>query len=416
MARDMESVESVDPAMHRHKRVAVHGGIRLGRLFGIDIVADWSLLVIFALIALNLGVGLFPAWHPTWSPALVWSVALLAAVLFFASIVVHELAHALVAKRSGIPVRRITLFVFGGMAHMDREPPSPRAELLMAAVGPLVSLVLGIAAILAGSALASDVMSRYGEEPVLAMRALGPVSTLLLWLGPINVLLGLFNLIPGFPLDGGRVLRAILWWSSGNLERATRWAAGAGRAFAWVLMAAGISMLFGMRVPLLGAGVGQGLWLLLIGWFLNNAARASYQQLLVRTAFEDLTVADMMRRHPQLVAPEVTVDELVRDYFMQSDQQAFPVVGIDARLLGLVEMPQVRAVSRQEWSITKVRDIMTPAEEVEAVTPDEDAVHALHSLADHEQVPVVVQGRVAGVLQRQDLMRWLALRTDLVPA
>lgn len=402
--------------MHRHKRVAVHGGIRLGRLFDIDIVADWSLLVIFALIALNLGVGLFPAWHPTWSPALVWSVALLAAVLFFASIVVHELAHALVAKRSGIPVRRITLFVFGGMAHMDREPPSPRAELLMAAVGPLVSLVLGIAAILAGSALASDVMSRYGEEPVLAMRALGPVSTLLLWLGPINVLLGLFNLIPGFPLDGGRVLRAILWWSSGNLERATRWAARVGRAFAWVLMAAGISMLFGMRVPLLGAGVGQGLWLLLIGWFLNNAARASYQQLLVRTAFEDLTVADMMRRHPQLVAPEVTVDELVRDYFMQSDQQAFPVVGIDGRLLGLVEMPQVRAVSRQEWSITKVRDIMTPAEEVEAVTPDEDAVHALHSLADHEQVPVVVQGRVAGVLQRQDLMRWLALRTDLVPA
>ena len=209
------------------------------------------------------------------------------------------------------------------------------------------------------------------------------------------------------------MLRALLWWSSGSLERATRWASGVGRAFSWVLMAAGISMLFGMRVPLLGAGVGQGLWLLLIGWFLNNAARASYHQLLVRNAFEDLTVADMMRRHPQLVAPEVTVDELVRDYFMQSDQQAFPVVGIDARLLGLVEMPQVRAVSRQEWSTTRVRDIMTPAEAVEAVTPDEDAVHALHSLADHEQVPVVVQGRVAGVLQRQDMMRWLALRTDL---
>jgi Zn-dependent protease/CBS domain-containing protein len=413
MARD---IESVDPVMHRQKRVAVHGGIRLGRLLGIDIVADWSLLVIFALIALNLGAGVFPLWHPTWSPTLVWSVALLAAALFFASIVVHELAHALVARRNGIPVRRITLFVFGGMAHMEREPPSPKAEFLMAAVGPLVSLVLGIAAILAGSALASDVMVRYSEEPMLGMRALGPASTLLLWLGPINVLLGLFNLIPGFPLDGGRVLRALLWWSSGNLERATRWAAGVGRVFAWALMAAGISMLFGLRVPLLGAGVVQGLWLLLIGWFLNNAARASYQQLLVRTAFEDLTVADMMRRHPQLVAPEVMVDELVRDYFMQSDQQAFPVVGIDGRLLGLVEMSQVRGVSRQAWSTTKVRDIMTPADQVEAVRPDEDAVHALHSLADHEQVPVVVEGRVAGVLQRQDLMRWLALRTDLAPA
>lgn len=413
MARDMESVH---PAMHRQKRGAVHGGMRLGRLFGIDIVADWSLLVIFALIALNLGVGVFPAWHPTWSPALVWSVALLSAVLFFASIVVHELAHALVARRSGIPVRRITLFVFGGMAHLEREPPSPRSEFLMAAVGPLVSLVVGVSATVAGAVLASSVMDRYGDEPLLAMRALGPVSTLLLWLGPINVLLGLFNLIPGFPLDGGRVLRALLWWSTGNLERATRWASWVGRAFAWAFMAAGISMLLGMRVPLLGTGIGQGLWVLLIGWFLNNAARASYQQLLIRTAFEDLTVADMMRRHPQLVAPEIMVDELVRENFMKSDQQAFPVVGIDGRLLGLVEMPQVRAVPRQDWAITKVREIMTPADQVEAVTPEEDAVHALHSLADHEQVPVVVQGRVTGVLQRQDLMRWLALRTDLAPA
>jgi Zn-dependent protease len=396
--------------------MAVHGGFRLGRLFGIDIVADWSLLIIFALIAVNLGVGLFPAWHPDWGPGMAWSVALLAAVLFFASIVVHELSHALVARRSGTPVRRITLFVFGGMAHMEREPPSPRAEFFMAAVGPLVSLAIGIAATLIGSAMASDVITRYGDEPVLMMRMLSPGATLLLWLGPINVLIGLFNLIPGFPLDGGRVLRALLWWSSGNLERATRWASWVGRVCSWVLMAAGISMLFGMRVPLLGAGIGQGLWLLLIGWFLNNAARASYQQLLIRSAFEDLTVADMMRRHPLLVSPELMLDELVRDYFMQSDQQAFPVVGIDGKLLGLVEMPQVRAVQRSEWGLTKVRDIMTPAEAVEAVTPEEDAVHALHSLADHEQVPVVVQGRVAGVLQRDDLMRWLALRTDLAAA
>jgi Zn-dependent protease len=409
-------MESTDLGVYRHRRVAVRGGFRLGRLFGIDIVADWSLLIIFALIAVNLGVGLFPSWHPGWSPALVWSVALLAAVLFFASIVVHELAHALVARRSGTPVRRITLFVFGGMAHMEREPPSPRAEFLMAAVGPLVSLIIGISATLVGSALASDVIYRYGDEPVLMMRALAPGATLLLWLGPINVLIGLFNLIPGFPLDGGRVLRALLWWSSGNLERATRWASWVGRGVSWVLMAAGISMLFGLTVPILGAGMTQGLWLLLIGWFLNNAARASYQQLLVRSAFEDLTVADMMRRHPLLVAPELPVDELVRDYFMQSDQQAFPVVGIDGKLLGLVEMTQVRRIPRSDWSLTRTRDIMTPAEAVEAVTPEEDAVHALHSLADHEQVPVVVQGRVAGVLQRQDLMRWLALRTDLAHA
>src|SRR5690606_13431688 len=210
----------------------------------------------------NLGVGLIPAWHPDWGAGLVWSVAVLAAVLFFASIALHELAHALVARRYGIPVRRITLFVFGGMAHMESEPPSPKSELLMAAVGPLVSLLVGVVATALGSVLASDAVSRDGDDPVALARAIGPAATLLLWLGPINVLLGLFNLVPGFPLDGGRVLRAILWWGTGDLVKATRWASGAGRVVAWTLMGFGVLQLFsGLWV--------QGLWLLLIGWFLN---------------------------------------------------------------------------------------------------------------------------------------------------
>jgi Zn-dependent protease/CBS domain-containing protein len=413
MAFDMESR---DAPMRRHASHSRRGGISLGRLFGVEIIADWSLLIIFGLIALNLGGGLIPAWHPTWNPGLVWAVALLAAMLFFVSIALHELAHALVARQHGIPVRRITLFVFGGMAHMEREPPSPRAELWMAAVGPLVSLVIGMAAILLGSAISSGAMVRYADDPEALMRSLDPAATLLLWLGPVNVLLGIFNLIPGFPLDGGRVLRAILWWATGSLDRSTRWASTVGRVFAWALMAAGVTMLLGYGVPFLGRGAMQGLWFLLIGWFLNNAARASYQQLLLQNAFEDLTVADVMRRHPQMVAPEIMVDELVRDYFMQSDQQAFPVVGIDGRLLGLVELGQVQAVPRAQWAQTKVREIMTPAEEVDAVAPEQDAIQALRCLAEHEQIPVVVHGRVAGVLRRQDLMRWLALRTEMAPA
>jgi Zn-dependent protease/CBS domain-containing protein len=413
MARDMESTGA---ALPERRSARPQGGFSLGRIMGVEFVADWSLLIIFTLIAINLGGGLIPAWHPDWGAGLVWLVALLAAVLFFVSIAMHELAHAVVARRYGIPVRRITLFVFGGMAHMEREPPSPRAELMMAAVGPAVSLLFGLAAMALGSALSSDAVSRHADDPVALARALGPVSTLLLWLGPINVLLGVFNLIPGFPLDGGRVLRAILWWRTGDLERATRWASGVGRAVAWILMAAGVSMLFGVRFPFVGGGPIQGLWFLLIGWFLNNAARASYQQLLIRSAFEDVTVADVMRRQAQVVPPDLTLDQLVRDYFMQFDQQAFPVVGDEDQLLGLVEIGQVRAVPPAQWSQVAVREIMTPAEQVDAIRPDQDAIQALHRLADHEQIPVVVQGRVTGVLRRQDLMRWLALRTELTPA
>jgi Zn-dependent protease/CBS domain-containing protein len=413
MARD---IESVDDALHARRGARKPGGFSLGRIAGVELVADWSLLIIFALILINLGAGVFPAWHPDWSAGLVWIVALLAAVLFFVSIALHELAHAVVARRHGIPVRRITLFVFGGMAHMEREPPSPRAELLMAAIGPIVSLIIGLASIAVGSALASDAVARYGDDPVLMARALGPISTLLLWLGPLNVLLGVFNLVPGFPLDGGRVLRAILWWRTGNLERATRWASGVGRVFAWTLMALGVSMLFGLWVPFFGTGPIQGLWFLLIGWFLNNAARASYQQLLVRSAFEDVTVADVMRRQAQVVAPDLTLEQLVRDYFMQSDQQAFPVVDGDGQLLGLVEIEHVRAVPPAQWSQVTLGEIMTPADRVDAITPEQDAIQALHRLADHEQIPVIVHGRVAGVLRRQDLMRWLALRTELSPA
>lgn len=397
------------------RRGAQRDGFRLGRFFGVELVADWSLLIIFTLILVNLGAGLFPFWHPEWGPLLNWTMAFAASVLFFASVAVHELSHALVARANDIPVRRITLFVFGGMAHMEREPPSPKSELLMAAVGPLTSLAIGVLATLAGSALVAGPIEQYAADPEGMVRSMGPVATLLLWLGPINVLLGLFNLVPGFPLDGGRVLRSLLWWGTGDLERATRWASLVGRGFAWLLMGAGVSMILGVRIPLLGSGLLPGLWLLLIGWFLNNAARASYQQLLVHNALEDVLVADVMRPSAEVVPPELPVDQLVRDYFLASDTQAFPVVGAGGELFGLVELGQVRGVPRGQWAETRVGDIMKPATELHVATPDEDMAHVLPYLADQEQVPVVDHGVVAGVLRRQDLMRWLALRADLIP-
>jgi Zn-dependent protease len=255
-------------------------GFRFGRIAGIEIRLDASVLVIALLVAFNLATGLLPAWHPGWSAPLIWVVALCAALLFFASILAHELSHAFVGRHYGIPVRRITLFIFGGMAELEREPDRPKVELLTALAGPALSIALGVVATLAGAWLGSAELGRTPDTDDL--HRLGPIATLLLWLGPVNVMLGLFNLVPGFPLDGGRVLRAVLWWKMKRLDKATRWAARGGQAVAALLVICGIVMMFGYRVPLLGRGFGQGLWLVLIGWFLNSAAVRSYGQTVSR--------------------------------------------------------------------------------------------------------------------------------------
>jgi Zn-dependent protease/CBS domain-containing protein len=375
------------------------GGIPLGRAFGVQIVADWSLLIIFALVAFQLGAGVLPSWHPDWGPGLIWGVALTAAVLFFVSILAHELSHALVARVNGIPVRRITLFLFGGMAHMEGEPPTPKSELLMAGVGPLVSLAIGVGAILLGGALAGPSLERLADDPAAAYAALGPVPTLLLWLGPINVVLAIFNMIPGFPLDGGRVLRALLWWGTGDLVKATRWASGAGRLFGLTLIA------FGLFSMLRGA-FGSGIWLALIA----GAARSGYQQVVVREALAGVPVARLMRKHFDVVSPGTSIDELVYRRFMGTDQQAFPVIE-GGRLVGLVCMYDVRKTPREAWGGTTVAEIMTPAERLVTVLPDASASQALDALASREidQVPVVDRGSLLGMVRRQDVVKWIAL-------
>src|SRR5690606_6115772 len=268
-------------------------------------------------IAFGLATGVFPLWHPEWPAALAWGTALGAAALFLASVLVHELSHALVGRIGGIEVRRITLFMLGGMAHMEREPPTWRSELAMAAVGPLTSLVLGLAFLwLAG--IVAGPLDVDLDNPREALAQLSPLATLLLWLGPINILLAVFNLVPGFPLDGGRVLRAILWGATGNLRHATRWASLGGQGFAWLLIGAGALMIFGWHFPLLGGGAFGGLWLMLIGWFLNNAALVSYRQLLVKQTLEEVRVARLMQQRVVRIDPDLPVSELVEKHIMAS--------------------------------------------------------------------------------------------------
>lgn len=257
----------------------MRSGFQLGSVAGIAVHVDWSLLIVFFVIASSLAGGLFPAAHPDWTPGHTWATAVAAALLFFASILAHELSHAIVGRARGIPVLGITLFVFGGVAQIAREPGDWRAELVMAIAGPITSLVLGFAFLLLADLTGGS--ARIDRDDIVGTLAqLGTLPTLLVWLGQVNIVLALFNLVPGFPLDGGRVLRAMIWGATGDVDRATRWASGAGQAFAWLLIGIGISMLLGAHVPVFGSGPIGGIWLALIGWFLNKAALVSSQRAL----------------------------------------------------------------------------------------------------------------------------------------
>ena len=384
-------------------------GFHLGRIAGIEVRVDWSLSIIFFLISFSLAVGLFPAWHPDWGPGISWLTALVAAVAFFASVLAHELSHALVGRAQGIEVKRITLFIFGGMAHMENEPRAWKAELWMAIVGPITSLVLGLL-FLALTWASIEPGTVDPENPATLFAALAPVPTVLLWLGNINIVLAVFNMVPGFPLDGGRVLRALLWGATGDMRRATRWASQAGQMFAWMLIGAGVAMMLGIQLPFFGSGFLPGLWLAFIGWFLNNAALVSYRQLLVRDALEDLPVRRVMRTDIAPIALDTPIDQLVDQYFLGSGQRAFPV--LEGKLFrGLLCLQDVRKVARADWPRTRAAEIMTPVNNLVQVSPQQDAMEALDLLGRHQinQLPVLENGVLLGLVSREDILRWLAL-------
>jgi Zn-dependent protease/predicted transcriptional regulator len=386
---------------------AVPKGIRLGRVGGIEIFADWTLLVVFVLIAYSLAAGVFPSWHPDWKLPVTLVTALGAALLFLASILVHELAHALVGRLGGVRVRRITLFMLGGIAHLEAEPPTWRAELAMAAVGPVTSLVLGVVFLWLAALVAGPIDT---EDPRAALAALSPLATLLLWLGPVNLLLAAFNLLPGFPLDGGRVLRAALWGATGSLRKATRWAAWSGRAFGGLLVGIGLLMLFGLVLPFLGGGPWSGLWLMFIGWFLHGAALASHGELVVKETLEAVPVARIMQTQLTRIDPALTVQRLAEEHMMASGQRVLPVER-DGRFLGLVSLSDVQKSEQRAWSRMSAAEIMTPVERLACVSPGADAAGALAELArrDVNQLPVLDDGRLVGLLRREDVIKWLAL-------
>jgi CBS domain-containing protein len=282
----------------------------------------------------------------------------------------------------------------------------------MAIAGPLASLGLGVLFLILAQVIAGPIPVD-PEDPARSLAQVGPVATLLLWLGPVNIILGLFNLVPGFPLDGGRVLRAILWGLTGDLTRSTLFAALVGQAFSWLLIGLGFAMLLGLRVPFFGTGALGGLWLALIGWFLGNAARQSWQGRLIEDRLGSLPVSRVMHHDYRVVEPDLSVLELVDQGFLALSYRAYPVV-TEGELRGLVSLEDVRRLGRDQWVATRVEEIMTPLARLHTLGPADSASKALKLLAEQgvNQLPVVERGRILGLVTREDILKWMALSPE----
>ena len=365
--------------------------IKLGRIFGIQIGLHYSWFLIALLIVFSLSAQ-FRATNPQWGDGTIFAMAVITAVLFFISLLLHEMAHSLVATMNGLPVREITLFALGGVSQIEKNPTSAKVEFWMAFVGPLTSFVIG------GLCL--------GIARLLGGEAGGPWIAMLLWLGYINVALGFFNLVPGYPLDGGRVLRAIVWWQTGDADRSTKIAARVGQAVAFILIAYGIFRYF------TGVGIG-GLWTAFIGWFLLQAARESYRQVDLIQALNGIRVSDVMIRDCPTVEGWLNLQNFVEQDLLRSAKRCFIVVE-HGEVAGLVTPHEIKQVERSRWPLTTMREVMRPIDDLRSVSPEAPLGSALEAMSrnDVNQLPVVRQGHLEGVLSRAQILNYLQTHAE----
>ncbi len=369
------------------------GSFNLGKVFGIQFRLHFTWFIIFFLITISLSWEVFPAFFPGWNQPLYWVVGIITSLLFFASVLAHELAHSLVGRVNGIPIKSITLFIFGGMAQMTKEATKAGAELKMAIAGPACSLALGgIFALL-----------WWLTEGIIA-----PVAAMAFWLAWVNVALAVFNLIPGFPLDGGRVFRSLVWRFTGNYQRATRIATWLGQGVAYAFILGGILIMFLLHEWL------SGLWIILIGWFLQYAASISYRQAQQREVLQGFTAAQMMTPDYLAVPPNITVNQLVQEYVLPKGHRLFLVT--DAGVVkGMLTLHNIKSVPQSNWETTQVEKVMVPADQLKAVRPEQDALSILEQMDENEinQMPVVNEGRVIGLITRDNLVRFLRTHAEL---
>ncbi len=370
--------------------------IKLFRIFGIQIGLHYSWLLIAVLIVFSLA-GQFAATNPQWGANIIWGVSLLTALLFFATIVIHELSHAAIAKTRGLPVRSITLFALGGVAQIEKEASDAKTEFWMGIAGPITSALIGL--------ICLGIAAGIGWNP--SNHHQSPWAAMLGWLGVINLALAVFNMVPGFPLDGGRVLRASIWWITGDASRATRFATGVGQIIAFGFIIVGLFRFFN------GAGFG-GLWLTFIGWFLLDAARSSYAQFETIERLRGVRVRDVMASDWPIIDGKTTLQTFVDDHLLRSAKRCF-VVEEDGRAVGMITPHEVKDVNRQEWPQLSVHEAMLPLTKLHAVKPGTSLTEALETMGreDVNQLPVMSNNHLDGIISRGHILRLLQTRVEL---
>lgn len=369
--------------------------ITLFKLFGFEVKVDMSWLILAFLIVWSLAKGLFPHYYPDLEADTYWWMGIAGAIGLFLSIIIHELFHSLVARKFGMPMKGITLFIFGGVAEMDEEPPSARAEFYMSIVGPLISVVVSV--IFYGIYL-------WGNEILLGESVTGIFS----YLSWINLILAGFNMVPAFPLDGGRVLRAVLWHFKGNIQWATKIASAVGNAFGFILIVLGIFSIF------TGNFIG-GMWWILIGLFIKWASQMSYQRTMIRKALEGESIKRFMKTDPVTVPPDITIDTLVNDYIYKYHYKMFPVVNGGGELIGCITTGQIKEVPKDDWGLRTINELALTCSSENVVSPDEDVmkIFSIMSKSKNSRLLVVDNGELKGVITLKDMLEFLSLKLDL---
>lgn len=362
-----------------------HKTIPLGRIIGIPIGLDYSWFLVFILLTWSFAVGYYPQEFANWSGVTYWIVGAATAIMLFVSVLIHELGHSVIAMRYKIAIRNITLFLFGGVAQIASEPPSAAAEFWIAIAGPVTSFILAVLF--------------YLSEPVVA--AFTPLFGLVKYLAYINLALVLFNLIPGFPLDGGRVFRALVWGMTGSMRKATVVAAGVGRFIAFLFIVLGVWQIF-------VGNIGNGLWIAFIGWFLENAASAQVQQTVVQGLLAGHTVSDAMSRSFTEIPVNVSLQQLVDHQILAAGRRVFVVKRYE-EVVGLLTLHRVQQVPRDQWPTTTVEQVMIPADQMKTARPT-DELEQCFSMMNRDgvnQLPVMVNGHMLGLLTREDVISFL---------
>jgi len=371
----------------------MNSGISIGKIWGIPLRLHISWFIIFVLVAWSLAVGYFPLENPGLSQSVYWLLGAVTSLLFGASVFAHELGHSYMALRYKVPVNSVTLFIFGGLAQIEQEPTTPKAEFQIAVAGPLVSLILGLvfAAIW------------------LLIKPLEVISLPGIWLARMNLILAGFNMIPGFPLDGGRVLRSVIWKANNNLQKATKVTALTGQIFAFGFIVVGVFILF-------SGDFFNGLWLAFIGWFLQNAAAANVSQFTLKESLRGVHVSSVMQRNIPSVSWSKKLDCIVEEDVIPSGGRVFLVTDVNGiSLRGLLTLRHVTAIPRKRWPELTAQEVMIPRANFVTVDPDMQMLDALRVMDDANvaQVPVMADGQVVGILTREDVTHYIRMRAEI---